>query len=142
MESSFDYLRAHAAELGSRILETYPPLQSTKDPLLRMASLLRKALPAQGLAITGLPSICAKQKAARIVRRVRRGQDLYGFGHNPCSGGWAAQYHAGYVPIAYHAQMGARGLADDTASPRLPHRGHAQWRRSQPAARHLRGEAE
>jgi hypothetical protein len=35
------------------------------------------------------------------------GQDLYGFGHNPCAGGWAAQYHAGYVPIAYHAQVGA-----------------------------------
>ena len=32
METTFDYLRAHAVELGSRILETYPPLQSTKDP--------------------------------------------------------------------------------------------------------------
>jgi hypothetical protein len=54
MESSFDYLRAHAVELGSRILETYPPLQSTKDPIApAVASLLRKALPAQGLAITG-----------------------------------------------------------------------------------------
>ena len=27
------YLRAHAIELGERILETYPPLQSTKDPV-------------------------------------------------------------------------------------------------------------
>ena len=33
METTFDYLRAHAAELGARILETYPPLQSTKDPV-------------------------------------------------------------------------------------------------------------
>ena len=33
METTFDYLRAHAVELGSRILETYPPLQSTKDPV-------------------------------------------------------------------------------------------------------------
>ena len=51
METTFDYLRAHAAELGSRILETYPPLQSTKDPIApAIATLLRKALPAQGLA--------------------------------------------------------------------------------------------
>ena len=48
MESSFDYLRAHAVELGSRILETYPPLQSTKDPVApSLATLLRKALAAQ-----------------------------------------------------------------------------------------------
>ena len=46
METTFDYLRAHAAELGARILETYPPLQSTKDPVaLAVATLLRKALP-------------------------------------------------------------------------------------------------
>jgi len=54
METTFDYLRAHAAELGSRILETYPPLQGTKDLVApRIATLLRKALPAQALAITG-----------------------------------------------------------------------------------------
>jgi hypothetical protein len=47
------YLRAHAAELGARILESYPPLQSTKDPVApRIATLLRKALPAQ------LPWVC------------------------------------------------------------------------------------
>jgi hypothetical protein len=64
MESSFDYLRAHAAELGSRILETYPPLQSAKDPVApSLADLLRKPLPAQALAITGT----SKYQAARIV---------------------------------------------------------------------------
>ena len=68
MESSFDYLRAHAVELGSRILETYPPLQSTKDPVApRIAALLRKALPAQALAITGTAKYLRKAKAARIV---------------------------------------------------------------------------
>ena len=30
MESSFDYLRAHAVELGSRILETYPRFKARK----------------------------------------------------------------------------------------------------------------
>ena len=31
METTFDYLRVHAVELGARILETYLPLQSTRD---------------------------------------------------------------------------------------------------------------
>jgi hypothetical protein len=40
------YLRTYATLLGTRILETYPPLQSTKDPVApRIATLLRKALP-------------------------------------------------------------------------------------------------
>ena len=61
------YLRAHAAELGSRILETYPPLQSTKDPIApAVASLLRKALPAQALAVTGTAKYLRRAKAARI----------------------------------------------------------------------------
>jgi hypothetical protein len=43
----YSYLRTHATELGSRILETYPPLQSTKDLVaLPIATLLRKALTA------------------------------------------------------------------------------------------------
>jgi hypothetical protein len=42
METTFDYLRTHATELGSRILETYPPLQSTKDPVApSLTTLLR-----------------------------------------------------------------------------------------------------
>jgi hypothetical protein len=70
MESTFDYLRAHAAELGARILETYPPLQSTKDPIApTVTTLLRKALPAQGLAITGT----AKYPSSRCARDGCRG---------------------------------------------------------------------
>ena len=42
------YLRAHAIELGERILSTFPPLQNTTDPVApRIATMLRKALPAQ-----------------------------------------------------------------------------------------------
>ena len=68
METTFDYLRAYATLLGSRILETYPPLQSTKDPVApRIATLLRKVLPAQALAITGTAKYLRKAKAARIV---------------------------------------------------------------------------
>jgi hypothetical protein len=44
------YLRAHASELSDRILNTFPPLQSTKDPVApRISTMLRKALPAQAL---------------------------------------------------------------------------------------------
>jgi hypothetical protein len=65
METTFDYLRAHAVELGLRILETYPPLQSTKDPVAPyIATLLRRALPAQALAITGTAKYLRKAKAA------------------------------------------------------------------------------
>ena len=108
METTFDYLRAHAVELGSRILETYPPLQSTKDPVApSLATLLRKALPAQALAITGTAKYLRQAKVGADRGRMRSWQNLHGAGHNPCAGGWAAQYHAGYVPIAYHAQVGA-----------------------------------
>src|SRR5208337_3255712 len=81
MESSFDYLRAHAAELGSRILVTYPPLQSTKDPIApAVASLLRKALPAQGLAITGTAKYLRRAKAARIVAECGAGKTYMALG--------------------------------------------------------------
>src|SRR5271170_2558375 len=81
MESSFDYLRAHAAELGSRILETYPPLQSTKDPVApALATLLRKALPAQALAVTGTAKYLRRAKSARIVAECGAGKTLMALG--------------------------------------------------------------
>ncbi len=81
METTFDYLRAHAAELGSRILETYPPLQSTKDPVApRIATLLRKALPAQALAITGTAEYLRTGKAVRIVAECGAGKTFMALG--------------------------------------------------------------
>jgi hypothetical protein len=75
------YLRAHAIELGERILETYPPLQSTKDPVApRIATLLRKALPAQALAITGTAKYLRKAKAARIVAECGAGKTYMALG--------------------------------------------------------------
>jgi hypothetical protein len=50
----YTYLRAQANELGSRILESYPPLQSTTDEVpAELSTLLRSALPAQAIAIGG-----------------------------------------------------------------------------------------
>jgi hypothetical protein len=108
METTFQYLRTHATELGSRILETYPPLQGTKDPVApRIATLLRKALPAQALAITGTAKYLRNSQGSADRGRVRCGQDLYGAGNDPCTGGGAAQHHAGDVPFAHYAQVGA-----------------------------------
>jgi len=81
VETTFDYLRAHAVELGLRILETYPPLQSTKDALAPgIATLLRKALPAQALAITGTAKYLRKAKAARIVAECGAGKTFMALG--------------------------------------------------------------
>jgi len=47
--------RSYSHELGSRILEMYPPVQWPDDPLApEIATLLRRPLPAQALTISGL----------------------------------------------------------------------------------------
>jgi len=69
METTFDYLRQFGPLLAERILETYPPLQSTKDPVApSLGMLLRQALPAQALAITGTAKYLRRAKAARILQ--------------------------------------------------------------------------
>jgi len=75
------YLRTHATELGERILSTFPPLQNTTDPVApRIATLLRKALPAQALAITGTAKYLRKAKAARIVAECGAGKTYMALG--------------------------------------------------------------
>jgi len=81
MDTTFSYLRTHALELGSRILETYPPLQGTRDPVApRIAMLLRKALPAQALAITGTAKYLRKARSARIVAECGAGKTYMALG--------------------------------------------------------------
>jgi hypothetical protein len=71
----------YAISLCTRILETYPPLQSTKDPVApRIATLLRKALPAQALAITGTAQYLRKAKSARIVAECGAGKTYMALG--------------------------------------------------------------
>jgi superfamily II DNA or RNA helicase len=75
------YLRAHASELSDRILNTFPPLQNTKDPVApRISTMLRKALPAQALAITGTAKYLRKAKAARIVAECGAGKTYMALG--------------------------------------------------------------
>jgi superfamily II DNA or RNA helicase len=81
METTFDYLRQFGPALAERILETYPPLQSTRDPVApTLSTLLRKALPAQALAITGTAKYLRKAKAARIVAECGAGKTFMALG--------------------------------------------------------------
>jgi hypothetical protein len=81
METTFQYLRQFGPALAERILETYPPLQSTKDSVAPLiATLLRKALPAQALAITGTAKYLRKAKSARIVAECGAGKTYMALG--------------------------------------------------------------
>jgi hypothetical protein len=77
----YAYLRAQANELGSRILESYPPLQSTTDQVPGdLSTLLRSALPAQAVAIGGLAKHLRAARAARIVAECGAGKTFMALG--------------------------------------------------------------
>ena len=77
----YGYLRAHATELGSRILESYPPLQSTSDEIpAELFTLLRTPLPAQAIAIGGLAKHLRSARAARIVAECGAGKTFMALG--------------------------------------------------------------
>ena len=81
METTFDYLRQFGPLLAERILKTYPPLQSTKDPVApAVGTLLRKALPAQALVITGTAKYLRRAKAARLVAECGAGKTFMALG--------------------------------------------------------------
>jgi len=81
METTFDYLRQFGPALAERILETYPPLQSTKDPIHpSLQTLLRSPLPAQALAITATAKYLRRAKSARIVAECGAGKTFMALG--------------------------------------------------------------
>ena len=58
LSTIYDYMRAHAALLGERILQEYPALHQFDDRLsARIAGLLRKPFPAQTIALMGVASL-------------------------------------------------------------------------------------
>src|SRR6185437_8080770 len=68
VENYYHYLRNFSRELGSRILEMYPPLQGPNDPIAApVSTLLRKPLPAQALTISGLVKALETSRSVRIV---------------------------------------------------------------------------
>ena len=81
MDTYYDYLRSFASELGSRIVEMYPPLQGSKDPIApALKTLLRKPLPAQAMTITGAVKYLKAANSVRIVGECGTGKTLMSIG--------------------------------------------------------------
>lgn len=77
----YSYLRANAGELGARILEMYPPLQSTNDEVpAELSILLREPLAAQAIAIGGLVKHLKSARAARVVAECGAGKTYMALG--------------------------------------------------------------
>jgi hypothetical protein len=92
------YLRAHAQELGNRILQSYPPLHSIDDPPSPMiGKLLRKPYPAQTLAIMGLVRRWQQARAGAVIAECGTGKTLISLG--------AVQTHAEDRPFAAVAMV-------------------------------------
>ena len=81
IDSIATYLRAWAPELGERILQTYPPLHGFDDaaaPLI--GQLLRKAFPAQTLAIMGVVKRWNEARGAAVIAECGTGKTLISLG--------------------------------------------------------------
>src|ERR1035441_7894839 len=92
------YLRAHAQELGDRILESSPPLHSVDDPPSPMiGKLLRKPYSSQILAIMGLVRRWQKARAGAVIAECGTGKTLISLG--------AIQTHAENRPFAALAMV-------------------------------------
>src|SRR5579863_4609290 len=77
----YGYLRINAGELGTRILEMYPPLQRTTDQIPgELSTLLRDPLRGQAIAIGGLAKHFRSSRAARIVAECGAGKTYMALG--------------------------------------------------------------
>ncbi len=77
----YDYMRAHAVELGERILSTYPALQQVDDaPSHLIYTLLRQPFPAQTLAIMGLAKRWQQARTAKVIAECGTGKTLISLG--------------------------------------------------------------
>ena len=98
LESIAEYLRAHASELGDRILQSYPPLHSIDDPPSPIiGKLLRKPYPAQTLAIMGLVRRWQQARAGAVIAECGTGKTLISLG--------AIQAHAENRPFTAIAMV-------------------------------------
>ena len=81
LSSIHDYMVRHAAELGERILASYPPLHSPDDPpSTQIARLLRQPYPAQALAIMGVARRWQIARGAHVVAECGAGKTLIALG--------------------------------------------------------------
>ena len=98
LENIPDYLRAHAQELGNRILESHRPLHSIDDPPSPMIGKLpRRPYPTQTLAITGLVRRWQQARAGAVIAECGKGKTLISLG--------AVQTHAENRPFTAVAMV-------------------------------------
>jgi superfamily II DNA or RNA helicase len=77
INSIFTYMREFSAQLGTRILEEYPALQTLDDPVSpRLDSLLRRPFPAQNIAIMSVAKRWEQFRTALIVAECGTGKTL------------------------------------------------------------------
>ena len=77
----YDYMRAHAALLGQRILQEYAALHQFDDPVSpRIEALLRKPFPAQTIAIMGVAKRWQQARTAMVVAECGTGKTLISLG--------------------------------------------------------------
>ena len=81
LSTIYDYMRAHAALLGERILREYPALHPFDDPVSpRVQGLLRKPFPAQTIAIMGVAKRWQQARTAMVVAECGTGKTLISLG--------------------------------------------------------------
>src|SRR6266404_2404961 len=98
LSTIYDYMRAHAALLGERILQEYPALHPFDDPISpRIAGLLRKPFPAQTIAIMGVAKRWQRARTGMVVAECGTGKTLISLG--------AAHVHANGGPYTALAMV-------------------------------------
>jgi superfamily II DNA or RNA helicase len=81
LSTIYDYLRANALLLGTRILEQFPALHQVHDPLSpRIEGLLRRPFPAQAIAIMGLAKRWQTARTGMVVAECGTGKTLISLG--------------------------------------------------------------
>src|SRR5690348_13029055 len=81
LSTIYDYMRAHASLLGTRILQEYPALHQFDDPVSpRIENLLRKPFPAQTIAIMGLAKRWRESRTGMVVAECGTGKTLISLG--------------------------------------------------------------
>ena len=77
LSTIYDYMRANAALLGTRILQEYPALHQFDEPISeRIEGLLRRPFPAQAIAIMGLAKRWQRTRTAMVVAECGTGKTL------------------------------------------------------------------
>lgn len=72
-----EYLRQYSAELGERIVNSYPPLHAAMDPLSpRLETLLRRPFPGQALCVMGIVKRWQQARAAAVFAEMGTGKTL------------------------------------------------------------------